>query len=199
MPKRPLPPPDWEVQPGPELPEVPAPPEPFEPWEAPDRPGDRAPSPPGSPEGDSDEPADDPDPAAEYVHHMLMLYFQRKIVAPDFCVAMYWASRAGLAAAAEWAKPPGLQSGKYARFLSQKLGHGCTGMFYNLPVPGFVKGEGRATVPLLLIPPHEALEEAAKQDLTAETVLREAFEERELPPSYFSHPSCLPTSPAVVC
>ena len=163
MPKRPAPLPDWErdweEEPAEEPAEaVPPPPEPFEgSWEAQGFPGSQP------DDCASDDQPDEPDPAAEYVHHMLMLYFRRKIVAQDLCLAMFWASKAGLAAATQWAYPPGRQTGKYAAFLTKKLGHGCTGMFYNLPVPGFFKGEGRASVPLLVAPPHEALEEAAQK------------------------------------
>ena len=119
---------------------------------------------------------------------MLMLYFRRKIVAVDFCIAMHWAAKAGLEAAREWGKPPGQQSGKYSDFLKRKLGHTRTGVFYILPVPGFAKGEGRAKIPLLVIPPHEALEEAARQDPTSRTILREAVDDRTLPPCYYDNP-----------
>ena len=111
----------------------PDPPSPTEPWEALREP---------EPASDSEEEEAKVDPGQEYVHHMLQLFFRRKIVAGDLCIAMHWAAAAGLEAARVFAKPPGLPSGRYADFLKRRLGHGITSMFYELEVPGFEQGDG---------------------------------------------------------
>ena len=151
--------------------------------------------PEGAPEapGDEGEPGEDSegeeaDAGQQYINHMLQLYFLRKIVASDFCIAMHWASLAGLEAAAPWARRPGLQTGKYSMFLKRKLGHTVTSVFYALPVPIYEKGSGRTTTDMLVIPPHEALEESKEEDAAAATVLQEAVEDRALPPAYYQHP-----------
>eukprot|EP00974_Lingulodinium_polyedra_P118936 11169244-Lingulodinium_polyedra.AAC.2 len=106
MPKRAAPPPSWEED-GPHPEAAGSASGAPEPWEAAvlGGPEDDKSSEPGEPAED-DDPA--PDPAQEYVNHMLMLYFRRKIVAADFCIAMHWAALAGLEAARAWARPPGL-------------------------------------------------------------------------------------------
>ena len=69
------------------------------------------------------------------------------------------------------------------------LGHTRCGTLYSVDSPGYVKGEhGRANIETLLIPAHEAPDEAVNRNATYRTRLRETIEERRFPPCYYANP-----------
>ena len=74
----------------------------------------------GDDESDSD--GEKASPGEEFVQHMLALLFIRKLTAQDYCVAMHWASEAGLREAKPWATPPIWVQGNTRRISMPCLG-----------------------------------------------------------------------------
>ena len=131
-------------------------------------------------------------PSEEFIQHMVELLLIRKISAKDFCIAMHWASEAGLTSAKKWARKPNLSSGKYADHVNHILGHTLNGNLYTMQVPGYVKGNtGRSKIDLHVLPPHETLDAAVSEHETYRARLQERVREGSLPECYFQNPVVL--------
>ena len=132
-----------------------------------------------------DEPED---PGVELVNHMMEFYLLRKLSSQDFCIAMYWASKSGIDAAKLYARPPGLQSGKYERHMKKVFGAHRRSSLYRLRAPGFIKGESSRHIHAFdTIPLHEALLDSIGADDTYRMKLQEAIDDNALPDCYFEN------------
>jgi len=135
---------------------------------------------------DSEEEASTP--ATEFVHFMVSLLLARTLNGRQFCVAMYWAGRAGLECAKPYGFGPGKSSGHYARHLKPLLGSPeQVSRLYEVDVPGHRKLDLSRTVHHTpTIPPHEAVAEAMTPEYIQEA--REAMASDHMPPAYEEHP-----------
>ena len=76
----------------------------------------------------------------EFVRFMVNLLSLRVLNARQFCLAMYYAGRAGVGEAVKYGFPPGKQSGSYQRHLNPLLTTGsCKAPMYEVNVPGHSK------------------------------------------------------------
>ena len=100
-----------------------------------------------------------PDAAGEeFVQTLLELHFAGKLAAKTLCILCYWAEKAGVAAAKNYAFRPGAPSGHFQRHLDGVLGtdleHG-----YDLPLPSHSKYDVSRTLNTnLVLCPHECLQ-----------------------------------------
>ena len=147
-----------------------------------------------SEEDEGPDPERDPNAVADmFIEEMLSLYLESVISAQAFCVACYWAAKAGMAGARihEYALRPGLSSGNYAKHLFDVLGL-CESRnkLYRLSVPcASTRGSlERKKMELPFRPLHEIVEEHASANPSLGLRLSEALENNELPPCYTQHP-----------
>lgn len=159
-------------------------------WERP-----RRPKPPGDPEwgGECSDSEEEPEmtPGEQFVDFMLSLLMLRVLSSKQFCIAMYWAAKAGLDAAAKYGKAPGDQStGHYSRHLDPLLGfkvHNET--LYETKVPGYSRNDlGRTVHKIPVYPPHENLAKDMDEETGFRTNLREQVQGGKMPPCYYDHP-----------
>ena len=142
---------------------------------------------------DHDEatPLSGTDAANELLDLLMGLQLQGRISAKTLCIISYWSARAGAAEPmATFAKPPGLPSGNYQRFLDAKLGYrtGTREKFIMVNVPQYRRHHaGRTTVPTPMLLPHIPLQEeiAARPGFADE--LQTAIDAGDLPKSYTEH------------
>ena len=96
---------------------------------------------------------------------MTRLLLERSLTARDFCVAMWCASKAGLAEAVEHKKDPTSQSGKFHDHLPQHLPNCNTDHLHDLHTPTFnKKTPPRDEHRLSVAPPHECLDDDVEND-----------------------------------
>ena len=96
-------------------------------------------------------------PAEDFVHLMHGFLMKRTLNARQFCMAMYWAGKAGICDAGPYGFPPGKRSGHYQRHLDtvmedrKQMEH-----LYCISVPGHNKADlSRTAHTVPVIPPHE--------------------------------------------
>ena len=137
----------------------------------------------------------DTDPEDELVVFMVELLQDRKLLPLDFTTIMWWVAKLK---SPERLKPygfrPNAPSGHAQRHLNSvfgTIGH----KLYNMHVPAYIPNRlGRTTVDLHVLPAHEYFADLFSEDVegaSARVRLKEAVEERCLPPAYFSHPIVL--------
>ena len=116
----------------------------------------------------------------------------RTLNAQQFCVAMYWAARAGVAEARPYGFGPGKPSGHYARHLQPLLGGvDNRARLYEVAVPGHHKLDLSRTVHKTpMLPPHESVAEAMT-DPKYVSLVREWLVSDNMPPAYEQHPVVL--------
>ena len=152
---------------------------------------DVEPSPPDEPMGaeSSAEAELGPSPTDEFIALMANLVISREVSAKVFCTAMFWASKAGIPAAAKYGYKPDAPSGHYNRHLRKVLG--CYSKenyakLYHLLVPSTsTEGLGRDAHSLAALPPHEVVAEDAVADRAMLAELDSLVRARALPPRYF--------------
>ena len=120
------------------------------------------PKPPGDAEWGGEcsdsEKEQEPTPGEQFVDFMLSLLMLRVLNSKQFCIAMFWAAKAGLNEAAKYGKAPGDQStGHYSRHLDPLLGFKVHNEeLYATQVPGYSRSDlGRSVHKILVYPPHE--------------------------------------------
>ena len=152
---------------------------------------DVEPSPPDEPmDAESSAEAElGPSPTDEFIALMVNLVISREVSAKVFCTAMFWASKAGIPAAAKYGYKPDAPSGHYNRHLRTVLG--CYSKenyakLYHLLVPSTsTEGLGRDAHSLAALPPHEVVAEDAVADRAMLAELDSIVRARALPPRYF--------------
>ena len=144
---------------------------------------------------DCDDTSDDEvaalTPGQEYVSYLSTLLFSRKVSAEQFCILMYWSAEAGMEEARKYAKAPGGKTGHYSRHCNETLQvFKQRDKLYIVEVIG--KGaEGRGPIPLLTLPPHEAIDEFARRSPDYSLRVQEKSESNEFPPAYYLHPAVI--------
>ena len=120
--------------------------------------------------------------------HMTRLLLEQSLTARDFCVAMWCASKAGIAEADEYKKDPTSQSGKFHDHLPQHLPNYNTDHLHDLHPTTFnkktlLRDEHRLSV----APRHECLDDDVENDGTMIFKLEEAKSQNNLSPRFWSH------------
>ena len=106
----------------------------------------------------SDE--EDIDPGLMFAEMLKKIHLKGGLPATSVCLLAHWGKLAGLQSpACDWAKPPGLQSGKYSDHLKRCLNLDPDASdLYELDMPGNSRHDGcRDDVQVLCMLPHEAL------------------------------------------
>ena len=122
-----------------------------------------------------------------FMDHMLGLYYRRKPTAKNFCIAMYYAGRSGVAAAVPFGFRPDASSGHYQRHLDPLMGYKSqnSGLYY-VSLPSYNKKDASRCLrntPLLL--PHELI--AHEMDSDPSLGLRLDESKHDLPPCCWDH------------
>lgn len=130
--------------------------------------------------------------AAEmFVNFMSDMYLSGSMSAHHFCVACFWAGKAGMPGnVQQFGLRPGSSSGHYQRHLDRVLGfRNLRKKLYQVHTVGHRKHDhSRSKFSVLVRPLHEALHDEITNDPTVSVLLREAIERGSLPPTYFSNP-----------
>ena len=149
----------------------------------------------GSSSGASSGSAEQEDTAGQQlVDYISGLYRERKLSAKDICTISHFAAAAGLAeakpTAMDPAKPAASASGHYQRHLDRRLDYLQDGeQLYRLRIPGHHPSEmARSTYDLLVVPPHESVQESIAADSTILSELQKLNDNRKLPDCYYNHP-----------
>ena len=146
---------------------------------------------------DSDFEEPPPTPADEFVNFMVGFLMRRTLNAKQFCIAMYWASKAGIPLAERYGFPPNKCSGHYQRHLDTVMeDRKEMENLYCISVPGHNKADlSRTAHTVPVIPPHECL--AAHMDRADfKVALREKIAAGDLPAAYKTHPLVAPRADA---
>ena len=107
-----------------------------------------------------------------------------------FCVACYWAVRAGAKGPLDkFARKPGLRSDKYQQHLDRILGHkGLDDKIMDLDVPSCTKKSlGREIRKIAVSPAHELLDEEVLNTSSMTDVIAASVRDNEWPPLYTNH------------
>ena len=135
---------------------------------------------------DSDADAED-----ELLMYMIELLQSRTLLPQHFTTIMHWASKLQHPQSlSPYAFRPNAPSGHAQRHLNSvlKLGTGSEKL-YRMSVPGYdPQVLGRSSLTVHVLPAHEQLAELVQEDPSKRERLREAVEQRALPPAYFDHP-----------
>ena len=141
---------------------------------------------------DSDDEPSQSEASQELADFLVYLKLKGKLSARDICVIAYWGKLAGLVgAAAELAKSPDAQSGKYQAHLDKvlKINDAIVDDEYILRVPGYDKyGLTREIQPVPVLPCHEALQSELDSTPDLPVRLRSSVEGHEWTQSYTEHP-----------
>ena len=141
------------------------------------------------------------EPETMLLRTLLDLLFLRVLNARQFCVVLYWCGRCGLAALAQFGKPPGAESHHYQRHLESKLGvvFNDRGRFYNLNVPGKLKQTGgRHVNDMTMSAVWEEIDTDMRADPSSRMRVEEYLNDDLAPPSHPTHPVVLRHAPYLV-
>ena len=148
-------------------------------WEALDNPGD------------SDE--EEPTPERQFIEELLTPYNLSQVSAKYICILCFWLTKIGISdEIGKFGLSPDADSGHFQRHLDKVLGFSKDRREeYHLTVPGNTRrGISRDEFELAVLPPEEVLDqELAEHYATIGTRLREAKADRELPDTYYDHPT----------
>ena len=136
----------------------------------------------------------------EFVSVMIQHLMYSTLSAQQFCVLMWWASKAGITEAAPYALKPGSPSGHYSRKVQSALGWSkASEQLYEVDGPSHGKHDlsrTLRTVPTL--PAHELVAQELTEDAAFRYALAERLAARDLPLAYYDHPVVREATPEPV-
>eukprot|EP00969_Alexandrium_andersonii_P087889 3877042-Alexandrium_andersonii.AAC.1 len=125
------------------------------------------------------------------LEQLLALHFEGKMTAKSFCIACWWASRAGAEGPlASFALKPSASSGSFQRKIDSQLGIKLHDPSYlDVDVPSHTKFDiSRSVQPVPVQAPHEAIEAELQANPALLEELKTAAENGEWAPAYRRHP-----------
>ena len=128
---------------------------------------------------------------------LVELKIQGKLSAHQCCLLAWFADKAGAKGVAKLGYPPNRQSGKYSRHFDSVAGSmDGIGELYPMTLPVKSRTDAsRISAEIPVLPPHEAIFKEVSECQDADTLLRAALKNCELPPAYYENPIVVSAAP----
>ena len=139
------------------------------------------------------DPSENPTAAAkEFVELLTDLYMGGYISAEKFCLLSYWADKAGMPGAVkQYGVPPGQSPGNYQKKLNRSMGFAETKkkIYHVDTITKSRIDDTREEFQMPMLCPHEVVHEMLADDPGFEAKLQQAYEDNDLPTSYWENHS----------